>query len=179
MKKVFCILALLWAFNSYAVPKCPSEKHPLYCTIVELKPSINKSFAFRMSNLIYRYSRIYKTDPYRTIAIIMQESGFRNIHVPGSVYVPKDDITIEGLKDLGLYQMNVSTIQHYGFDPAKIIEDLEYATECHFKILKRKIKLCKNLGKDSWTCYHSKTPFYRENYKKLVNRYYRGGANHE
>jgi hypothetical protein len=159
---------LLLVFNLQA-----KEKHPIYNKIVKLKPTINKKFAMNLSSLVYKYSREYKQDPFISIAIAMQESSLRQRHRVEKVahFTDKGYEIIRGYTDLCLFQIHISTAINYGMDLMKLNTNLEYCVEQHFKIMKKKRKICKKLGKDDWTCYHSMTEVLRLQYKKLVERY--------
>ena len=117
----------------------------------------------------------------------MQESSFRNVHTTKTVMFKKRELCdqlpykkcilpqytiLKGIQDIGIFQLNVATLKDYKLNPIQAMEDIEYATYCHFLILKSKMKLCKKYGKDSWTCYHSRTPKLRKRYKKMVDKYY-------
>ena len=56
--------------------------------------------------------------------------------------------------------------------PISLDRDLDYAVNAHYKLLKKKMRQCADLGADSWSCYHSRTPRLREYYARMVNRYY-------
>lgn len=166
--KILIILGLLILPLSQA-----KVGHPIYNKIVKLKPSINKSFAMRLSNLIHKYSRKYGQDPMLSVAIAKQESGIRSISRKETVVVFKDKKPelIKGYTDICIFQIHVRTAKNYGLDMYKLHTNLDYCVEQHFKIMKKKRKMCKKLGKDSWTCYHSTTEFFRLQYKQLVERY--------
>jgi len=132
--------------------------HKIYCAIKTIKPSVKSSFAFQLSNYIAKYASLHGTNPLRTVAIIAQESMFRNINTA---------------IDIGLYQINIATATEYKIDITRLQEDLEYATEQHILLLKRKKGYCSALGLEDWTCYHSKTPVHREAYKLAVDRHYK------
>jgi len=184
MPIIICLLIIIglssWS-TSYAKPVNCSV-HKLYCKIVKLRPSINKKWAMRYSNLLYSLGKKYKMDPWRSLAIAMQESSIQNIHRRQKVIVftkrcrkgrcSNHYKIVKGYSDLGLYQFHVDTIEQYKIDPFRLKKDLRYVIEMHFRILRNKIKMCRKLKADAWTCYHSKTRYYRKQYKKLVNRYY-------
>jgi hypothetical protein len=133
------------------------KEHKIYCAIKTLQPTIDHGFALELSNYIFRYSLRHGTNPYRTVAIIAQESMFRNINTN---------------IDIGIYQINVNTATAYNIDTLRLQEDLEYATEQHILLLKKKKEYCLDLEEEAWTCYHSKTPKHRKAYKIAVDRYY-------
>lgn len=165
-----------------ANPNCQTDK--LYCAILELRPDINKDMAYSLSNHVYKYSKMYKVDPYRIIAIGMQESGLRVVNRKQSVMLINEECDPEGVcteyakyvtgySDVGIFQFHVNTIQNYSMDALRLRDDIEYATEQACLLLSLKIKECQDIGKDSWSCYHSRTEHHRKLYVKLVNRYYK------
>lgn len=154
------------------IEKVRCRNHPIFCRIVNLKPTIDKEFAMTLSNLIHKYSNKYGTDPLITVAIAMQESSLRNVNRYGTVY--KSGKYIKGITDVGIYQFHVNTIRNEGLNADKLAEDLDYATEQHVKLLKKKMKLCRWLDiplEESWSCYHSATEKHRLKYVNLVKRY--------
>lgn len=170
------------ASSSKSKPDCQTDK--LYCTILELRPDINKDMAYSLSNHIYKYSNMYKVDPYRVIAIGMQESGLRVVNRKQSVMLINEECDPEGVcteyakyvtgySDVGIFQFHVNTIQNYSMDALRLRDDIEYATEQACLLLSLKIKECKDVGKNAWACYHSRTEHHRKLYVKLVNRYYK------
>lgn len=161
-----------------AEPNC--QNNPIYCKIVKLKPAIDKDFALKLSNSIYKYSKVFGTDPTVSVAIAMQESGFENINRMGSLVTKKGDI-VYGVTDVGVFQLHVHTIANLknagqDIDVERLETDVDYQAFWHTKILKSKIATCENeheklgVGEGSeWSCYHSFTPAKRKIYLKDVN----------
>lgn len=149
------------------------KDHPIYSKIVELKPSINKSYAMYLSNLLHKYAKRYNQDPFISVAIAMQENQFRNTHRKQQIVVfEKDHYKLfRGYTDICVYQIHLNTALNYNIDLVKLNKSLEYCVEQHFRILTDKKRMCKHLAKDAWTCYHSNTGVNRLHYKKLVERY--------
>lgn len=69
------LLILLWPLVSLA--KVDPAKNPIYAQIVTNKPSINKDYAFKLSNLIHKYSKLYNFDSNIFTAILAQESMYK------------------------------------------------------------------------------------------------------
>lgn len=69
------LLILLWPLVSLA--KVDPAKNPIYAQIVTNKPSINKDYALRLSNLIHKYSKLYNFDSNIFTAILAQESMYK------------------------------------------------------------------------------------------------------
>ena len=154
--------------------------HKIYCRVVKLNPYVDKDWAMEFSNILYKESKKAKTNPMISVAIAQQENSFINRSVEivtiRTETVCNDTgcdthIITKRTNDIGLYQINEHTAKAYGYDTDKLMKDWQYSTKCHIKILKQKMKLCQNLNKDSWSCYHSATPDKRLKYIKDVGRY--------
>ena len=177
---MFKLLLTLMLFSSTAYAKVDCKVHKIYCKIVKLNPSIDTEFAFELSNLLYKKAKEYGTDPMVSVAIAMQESSLRNINRTTQGYLEKDcDSThqksamcvVPVVTDIGIFQIHVYTAKNYGFNMESLMTDIEYQVDSHLKILKQKLKNCRHLGKEAWSCYHSTTPKYRLKYVKDVSRY--------
>lgn len=176
------LLSTTYGAQLFAQHRRLCRKHPIYCRITKLRPKINKKFAMRLSNLIYKASKKYHIAPEISVAILFQESRFKQEHTFKIKTTSSDVCTktacvhtiIEKQKvfDLGIAQINVNTAVYYGFDLKRLYKhDMEYAIDCHFHILADKIKQCSDLGDYAWSCYHSATPQLRDKYIKLVDQY--------
>lgn len=182
MIKIYTLIFSL-LFATIAFSKVDCDKNPLYCRITSLHPNISKKFAMKVSNIIDKKSKKYKIDPYISIAIFSQESLFKNIHRYAEVILEKEicdeeqkcvlDYEIKRvIADVGIAQINPATIRQYKFNIKKLLDfDMDYTIDCHMKILKDKISMCKQLGNDAWSCYHSTSPRLRKEYKRLVERF--------
>ena len=78
MMKYILLLVMLLSTSAQAEIDC--SRHKIFCHIKQLRPKMKKKEAMKLSNLIYKYSRQYGTDPRISVAIGMQESGLRGIH---------------------------------------------------------------------------------------------------
>jgi len=179
MKWLLSLLLVMISSTAYSVD---CKKHKVYCKVIELRPNIDKKWAMKFSNIIYKKAVKYQLDPIRSVCIGMQESSLRLIDREQNILVFKKECNeigmcteearmVKGISDVSVWMFHVDTIVAYNKDPILLRTDLEYATDFHFSLLKKKMNLCKNLGKDAWTCYHSKTEKHRLNYKNLVNRF--------
>ncbi len=159
--------------------------HKLYCKIMELQPNSDPKWAMRFSNALVRYAKKYDMDPWLSLAIAMQESSllFPKPVTKSIVFTRtcnkkgvcnRSHKIVEGHTDLGIFQFHVNTIISNDIDPVRLIEDLDYATDWHYQVLKKKIVQCKHLGEKAWACYHRRTPMLHANYFKKVSRYYHG-----
>jgi hypothetical protein len=160
---------------------CDKPSEPIYCAIKTISPETDSAFALKLSNLIYKYSKKYGTNPYISVAIIAQESMFQNINRKQDILIISEECeeeacvesvkTVKGYTDIGIYQFHLGTIKAYGMDALRLKNDLEYATDRHMFLLKEKLRECADLGDAAYTCYHSRSPRQREAYLKLVTRY--------
>lgn len=170
------ITAVLLGINSTSLGDSTTncEKHPLLCTILTLNPTIDYDRAMKISNAVAKYSKVYDIDPYISLAIIRQESGFADINrtIRAMVKTKKGYEIQDVITDIGMYQFNVNTIELYKIDADKFKTDLDYSTNWHFKLLKEKMNFCKRLGKNSFACYHSATPDKYKAYIRQVRRWY-------
>jgi len=171
MVKLLILLSLLsWSNLVFAVD---CSKHPIYCAIKTLKPDIELIFGMQISNIIAKQSRKYGLDAYRIVAIIFQESGFRQINrtVVGALHTEVGLERVEIITDFSLFQIHVDTATVYNCNWVQLDSDLDYAASCFFKIYLDKINKCKDL-QEPWGCYHSRTDRYFKKYVQLVNKWY-------
>lgn len=183
MRYILSILFMFASMTANAETDC--KLHPLYCTVIKLQPKVDKTWAMKLSNFLKKYSAQYGTDPYRSLAIAMRESSLQDIDRVTTVLVQdrKCDDTfvcidaprvVQGITDIGVFQFHVLTIQSEGIDAGRLKTDLEYAVRTHVKLLKAKMEMCADLGKEAWSCYHSNTPKHRIQYVKDVEPFYKG-----
>ncbi len=160
------------------------NNHKLYCAIIKLRPDMRKDWAMELSNAVYANSKKYGLDPYRSLAIGMQESSLKRINRKQEMVVLKENCDenevceasyeiVEGYTDISLWQFHVKTIKAHNMDLVRLATDINYSTELHFRLLKQKIKDCAYLSDEAWTCYHSATEKHRKLYKSLVDVYYK------
>ena len=177
---VLLLISLIYTTSVIAKPLC--KTNPVYCKIIKVQPQINKKLAMTLSNHIAKYAKQYKIDPNISIAIIQQESSFHKQHtwkskttieaVCDKQLCRQREVIDRSIVDMSIVQINYRTAKDYNLDIKKLYNhDLEYAIESHMKILKSKMRICKDLKKEAWSCYHSKTPKYRKKYVELVKRY--------
>lgn len=76
---VYVTLLVMTIFSVYAHGYERSHdcsKHPIYCQITNNNPTINRPYAFRLSNIIYKATLRHKIDPVIFTAILAQESMY-------------------------------------------------------------------------------------------------------
>lgn len=175
------IIAIIGVFLISNVTKAKEincSKHIIYCKIKSLKPNMPYKKAMHLSNLMYKSARKYKVkNVILSVAIAMQETSLRSINRRQTVIVfeKKNGIEtfkyVKGSSDIGLFQFHSETIRRYKLDAVKLKNDIAYSVDQHFMLMSKKLKHCKHLGKEAWTCYHSRTLVFRKRYKKDVERY--------
>lgn len=112
--------------------------------------------------------------PLVSVAIIMQESTFRDVHVMEAGFDKQTHEYHEVYKDLGIAQLNAGTIMGFKCNREKIIaHDLKESIRCHSIVLAAKMEMCKALGKNSYSCYNSTIERYRKQYETAVGRWLR------
>lgn len=184
--KVFILISMMF-FASTAYGKMNCNKHKLYCTIVKLKPKINKTFAMKLSNAIYKATKKYKVDPFRAIAIMRQESSInmnaRNIGSKTKSHKECDEwercVTVKTIitktTDFGLFQFHIKTMTIHGLSIKRVMTDINFTVDFAIAMIARKIKNCSKLWPNTpWACYNSATNIKHQAYVKLVNQYYLG-----
>lgn len=172
------ILAVVYGVKAFSAPADTCANHPIYCRILEVRPTVNKKLAFRLSNYIHKYSKKYNTDPLVSVAIAMQESRIRNINRYQTIALPGTSAVLTGVSDIGIFQIHVRTAQRFDISIDRLLTDVEYQVEQHTRILSHKTKVCSRPGNRlrvkpnyTWSCYHSYTPRLRRRYRDLVRRY--------
>lgn len=169
---IFLAIAFI-CFEAKAESSC--DQNPVYCTLAKNRPDMDRLTLQRIATLFNQFAHKYGQDPVISVAIGMQETGLKQINRKKNIIVfNPNGITWKverGVTDVCMFQFHVDTIVDQGIDPIMLKNDVAYCVEQHFRLMKIKRGMCSNLGDDSWTCYHSKTPKYREVYKKLVARY--------
>jgi hypothetical protein len=176
------ILAAAAFMAAPAFSKTDCNVHKIYCKIVKLQPWIDKDFAMEVSDMIHKGAKKYGLDPMVSVAILNQESSFRNIntfHIEKTITQScneskcvKKVIEEHEVVDMGIAQINITTALHFDLDIERLFKlDTAYAIESHFIILSSKVRTCDHLGEEAWSCYHSVTPKHRLKYVKDVSRF--------
>ena len=167
--------------RSITTPSPQCQRHPLYWHILKLQPKVEKKWAMQFSNLLVKYAKKNKLDPWRSLAIAMQESSLQFFKRQHTVIIPNkqcqhnrcsDYKIIKAISDVGLFQLHAATVNQYQLSPSRLLNDLEYMVSTHFMVLLDKIKQCQHLGNEAWSFYHSRTEVLRKRYSRKVNRFY-------
>lgn len=158
------------------------NKHPIYCKIKTLRPTMNPKEAMDLSNIISTQARKYNGNPLLAVAIGMQETGLIKRHRTQKIiqfYQECDESNnecieawrvIKGVTDVCMFQFHVDTILSHNINPIKLKNDINYCISWHFRLMNEKKRLCKHLDQP-WSCYHSNTEKYRKQYIKDVGRF--------
>lgn len=191
IKLVLFTLAII-AFSAEA-EAVDCKRHKIYCKILEMQPRLDKKYAMKISNLIYKY-RVRGIDTDISVAIASAENNFLPRTVEETVTTVRTEITcfesdncktdvrekVKHLKDIGLFQINNHTARRYKLNEFLLMTDIEYNVKAHFLILKKSINICKRIGihTNPWSCYHSATPKHRKRYERVVLEKLRGKKTH-
>ena len=175
MKKLLITTLFLFSFSSFAEVDC--EKHPIYCQITENMPGIDKTYAMRLSDIIYKMHRKYHIPTRVFTAILRQESGY-SLEAKGK----HCGLNKKGEKnciytDFGISQIHWKTAELWGFDIKRLTTDLEYSVEAGAIILHDVMERFEAKDMNWWTRYNCgfRSTTKRDTcqiYKKLVERYY-------
>lgn len=179
----FGILILIYLFSGYSYGKnyrspAFASKNPIFAHILEVSPKINVLYAYKLSNIIAKYTRKYKIDSGLFIAILRQESNF-NMKAKGKrcgLTESLEEVCI--FQDYGIGQIYYKTARSYKFDLLLVLTDLDYSVKTSAIVLKDFQKRFAKKDKDWWTRYNcgNKTTTKRDTcqiYKKLVERYFK------
>ena len=160
------------------------KRNKIYCAILKLRPEIDSKFAMDLSNAIYKYSKRSKVDPFRVVAIAMQESSlspvirYETVRVKKTICAREKVCVVRYVKekratDFGIYQFHVKTVKTLGVDQKRLMADLDYATKVHTEFLAMKQKQCSSKYKNTaWACYNSATPNLHKSYARKVEKHY-------
>ena len=168
-------------FSTQALAKVDCNKHKIYCKIKELRPKMSNSEAMELSNILYKKAKKYNGDAMLAVAIGMQETGLKERHRKQNIIqfykeCEGDDCQeawriVKGITDVCMFQFHVDTIVNHSMDPIRLKNDINYCIDWHFRLINEKKRICKDLGNEAWTCYHSRSRILRNQYKQLVERY--------
>lgn len=175
MKILILILLILTSTIAQAYDV---KNNPIYHSILVLNPKIDKRDAFKYSNIIYKYSNLYKIDPFLIVAISRQES-YINLNTVREVIISDielDKKTNKFIKkvevtDFCMMQINKQNVISKNLDPERLIRDPDYCIHEGVKILNFFKKFSES-EEFWWTRYNSPSDNHREIYKKYVLDHY-------
>jgi hypothetical protein len=176
--RTFFIFLFIFCFKNYSFA-INLEKNPIYNSILLLSGDIDKNKALKYSNIIDKYSKKYKIDPFLIVSISRQES---RINLNTTREVIDDNIqydednkkfykTVE-ITDFCMMQIHKSNVIGKNLDPSRLLEDADYCIHEGFKILNYFKSLKKN-DKYWWTRYNASKDDMREIYKHHVLSHYK------
>lgn len=172
------LLILLFSLNVFA-----SEDKVTSQIIRNSNNTMSEAKAKKLASLIVKVSSTYNLNPNLFAAILMQESTYNIKAVNKSCGYARQEASYSDTvkcvaQDLGISQINVKTIEAYGFDVESLQNDLEYSIMAGAKVLSWFKKTYKDKEPNTWYCrYNQGTRSYDKieagclDYKKLVDRY--------
>lgn len=159
------LIALLPASIGVTQPPPVKPHLEVYRHVLKNYPKIDKAYADRLSQAIYRASTAHNLNPLKVSAILRQECHYRLKCI--------NAVT----KDYGIGQINVKTIAAFKFDKTKLLTDLDYSVEAAVLVLADFKRMFGHKEKD-WFCRYnvgtaqkSKIEQKCQAYKVLVARY--------
>ena len=161
MWSTILILASAWSF----------EQTPIYLQILKNKPSIEKSKAVKLSQLIHLNSKLYGLNPRIFTAILMQESSYRLAATNCRVGLDLSNSTRKVCTDFGIGQIYHTTVTAFGMDVNRLTTDLEYSVEAAAIVLADFDRMYGHKESDYWTRYNTSKPSLRKAYKERVKRW--------
>jgi len=155
--------------------------------------------AVKLSNLVNKAAAEHKVPARLLAAILMQESKYDvgakncsnyNIKTKLSVldlananefsrqdvlaFANNSTVTkkVKKCVDFGIGQINIRTIDAYGFILEKLLKDIEYSVLASAKVLSDFKYMYSRQENDWWTRYNASNPEKRQEYKALVMKYF-------
>ena len=160
---------------AYADKSVNCDHHPIYCQIIKNKPTIDKGFAMRLSNILYHASRKHNIPANIYTAILMQESTYRleakNCHRGILVDNVQKENIVKICSDFGISQIYYKTAKLFEFSINQLTSDLEYSVEAGAIVLAEFHKRYGHREINWWTRYNSSTAVKRNIYRQLVEQY--------
>src|ERR1043165_4394522 len=80
MYKIIALVFGLWFASLANAETLDCRTHKLYCKILDFNPKIDRAFALELSNKVYHKAKINKVNPELALAILMHETGLRNLN---------------------------------------------------------------------------------------------------
>lgn len=149
------------------------NKHPIYCQIKKNRPKISNKYAMKLSNIIYRSTRVHRIPPRIFTAILAQESGYRLEAMGCHRGLDRETYAeVRICSDFGIGQIYFKTARSYKFDIEKLTTDLEYSVDAAAQVLSEFKMRYERKEVDWWTRYNARSRFKRDMYKKFVERFF-------
>jgi hypothetical protein len=179
------ILTLLFCFSSKAsesvellrksaIYGADCSKHKIFCQIRKNNPKVTKEYAMQLSNIIHSVTKKYNLRPHIYTAILAQESMYQlkaiNCTTGVKLYDANNPLNEEEIVcvDFGISQINYKTAKAYEFDLTKLVSD---SIEAGAIVLSDMKKRYHEDDIHYWTRYNSSKKTFREEYRRLVERF--------
>lgn len=154
------------------------EANPIYHSIITLHRNIDRNKAYEYSNIIARYSRAYKIDPFLVVSIARQESFLTLDSVrkegPSKIIFNEEErkfYKVREATDFCMMQINKFNVINRGLDLDKLLNDPEYCIRQGFEIL-ADFRHLESSDRYWWTRYNASNPVAREIYRNYVTSHY-------
>jgi len=131
----------------------------VYYKILKNKPTIDKTYARTLANVIVTKASKHNINAIKYTAILAQESGYR-----------LNSINHKS-RDYGISQINHRTARAFNIDTNRLLTDLDYSVEAGLIVLSDFKKRYGHREEDYWSRYNSSNKQKRTIYKKLVVGY--------
>lgn len=131
----------------------------VYYKILKNKPTIDKTYARKLANVIVDKASKYDISASKYTAILAQESNY------------KLNAINHKSKDYGISQINHRTAKAFNIDTNRLLTDLDYSVEAGLIVLADFKKRYGHREEDYWSRYNSSNRQKRTIYKKLVVGY--------
>ena len=176
----------------FAINVDAKTKHPIYNQIISNSPSINKAYAMKLSNIIYKKTRKYKVNARLFTAILAQETMYKLSQGSCSTGYIKIDmeyltaaISLEMknklrdytnskvtiCEDFGIGQVNHRNIAKFEMDKERLLTDLDYSVDMAAFMLNLTKKYYSKKDSEWFTRYNAFSKDKRKKYKSLVERF--------
>lgn len=154
-----------------------TEKNPIKKSMQILRHDLSSKEALQYSNIVAKYSKKYKLDPFLVVSIMRQESVINKFPLrtvgntiefeeATSRFVSKTEIT-----DFCMMQIHMSNVIAKNLDHSRLLKDPDYCIHEGLKILVH-FRYLKASDKYWWTRYNSSIPHKREIYKSQILEHY-------
>lgn len=173
------LICLVFIISVSAYGKTNLTRNPIYHSITILNKKLDKKLAYEYSNIISKYSKRYKINPFLVVAISRQESHIRlnttrEKSISGIVYEEdkKRFIKVIEITDFCMMQIHKSNVISKKLDHTRLLKDSDYCIHEGIKVLVG-FKRLKDKDKFWWTRYNAYSDDRREAYKWDVTKHYR------
>lgn len=161
---LFAIFIPTFSHTEEVISK-PTIDPNICSSIAALNPFLSDDDLIELTSIIETTSKAKDVDWRIPVAIFKQESNFNYNAVNYAT------------RDFGLGQMHYKTIQSRNIDLGKLLTVKWYAVDQTLQLLRelqqKYAKIDAKSGRKWYTRYHSFTPIFRDNYRKLLNNHFK------